>query len=106
MPSNHFADDVQQLLAILPPGIRAVIEGKGKNNQLIEIVLDLGRTPEIRLSGAMEIISDLPVSREDLDYVVNHVGRFNDDNRAGIERTLHRISAMRNRLGVVVGITC
>ena len=106
MPGNHFSDDVHQLLAILPPQILQVIEGRKQLNQLIEIVLDLGRTPEIRLPGRMEIVSDIPVSREDLDYIVSRVGRFSDDNRAGIERTLHRISAIRNRLGTVVGITC
>ena len=106
MPSNHCTDDVHQLLAILPPQLRTAIEGNKQCNQLIEIVLDLGRSPEIRLPERMEIVSDLPVSREDLDYIVARVGRFNDDNRAGIERTLHRISAIRNRLGTVVGITC
>ncbi len=106
MTHNSFNDDIQQLLDILPPQIRTVIEGKEERQHLIEIVLDLGRTPEIRLPGRMEMVSELPVSREDLDYVVARVGRFNDDNRAGIERTLHRISAIRNRLGTVVGITC
>jgi stage III sporulation protein SpoIIIAA len=106
MPGNQQTDDVHQLLAILPPQIRAVIEARGQCDQLIEIVLDLGRTPEIRLTGRMELVSDLPVSREDLDYIVARTGRFSDDNRAGIERTLHRISAIRNRLGTVVGITC
>jgi stage III sporulation protein SpoIIIAA len=37
---------------------------------------------------------------------VDHIGLFGDDNRAGIERTLHRISAIRNRSGKVVGLTC
>jgi stage III sporulation protein SpoIIIAA len=73
---------------------------------LFEIILDLGRLPEARFSDKIEILSNEPVSREDLRHLVNQVGQFTEDNRAGIERTLHRISAIRNRKGEVVGITC
>jgi len=99
-------DDIALLLDIIPPWIRQAVEKNSHNEQLLEIVLDLGRMPEIRFQGGMESVSDRPLTHEDIEYVVSRVGRFNDDNRAGIERTLHRISAIRNRLGAVIGITC
>ena len=68
--------------------------------------MDLGREPEARLPGDEQVLSDQPVSTADIDYVVQRIGAFGDDNRAGIERTLHRISAIRNREGRIVGITC
>jgi stage III sporulation protein SpoIIIAA len=46
------------------------------------------------------------VSEADLEHVASHVGQFGEDNRAGIERTLHRVSAIRNRRGRIVGLTC
>ena len=73
---------------------------------LLEIVLDLGRQPEARYPGREAMLSDEEVSPEDLEYVVSRIGQFGDDNRAGIPRTLHRISAIRNRRGSIVGLTC
>ena len=73
---------------------------------LLEVVLDLGRIPEARFPTGDVILDDREVAREDLDYLVQQIGDFGDDNRAGMERTLHRISAIRNRKGQVVGITC
>ena len=73
---------------------------------LLEIVLDLGRQPEARFAGREVVLSDEEVSPEDLEYVVSRIGQFGDDNRAGIPRTLHRISAIRNRRGSIVGLTC
>ncbi|MGI8423760.1 MAG: R3H domain-containing nucleic acid-binding protein [Chloroflexota bacterium] len=73
---------------------------------LLEIVLDLGRRPEARFQGRETFLSDEEVSPEDLEYVVSRIGQFGDDNRAGIPRTLHRISAIRNRRGAIVGLTC
>ncbi len=99
-------DDLNLLLAIIPPPIRQAIEKNPKRDELIEIVLDLGRLPEIRFPGGMEVMTENPLRQEDIDYVTSRAGRFNDDNRAGIERTLHRISAIRNRLGAIIGITC
>jgi len=106
VPGNQRTDDVELLLAIIPTRIRKEIEGRNHRDQLVEIVLDLGRPPEVRFPEGMEILADLPVSREEIDYVVERVGVFSDDNRAGIERTLHRISAIRNRTGAVIGVTC
>ncbi|MEJ2690732.1 MAG: R3H domain-containing nucleic acid-binding protein [Deltaproteobacteria bacterium] len=99
-------DDINLLLDIIPPRIRQAIEKSPQEGRMLEIVLDLGRMPEIRFPDGMEVVSDIPLTHEDIEYVVSRVGRFNDDNRAGIERTLHRISAIRNRLGTVIGITC
>ena len=106
MKGEQIADDLELLLRVLPPRIRETIEARPERGALIEIVLDLGRLPEIRFPERWEEVSDQPVSREHLAYVVERVGRFGQDNRAGIERTLHRISAIRNRVGDVVGLTC
>src|SRR5262245_20373995 len=73
---------------------------------LIEVVLDLGRQPEARYTAHALYLDDSLITRDDLQYVASRVGQFTRDNRAGIERTLHRISAMRNRLGEIVGLTC
>src|SRR6476661_6346012 len=100
-------DDLELLLAVMPPPVRRALEERGeKEGPLIEIVLDLGRLPEARLPDRGLDLSPEPVTREDIAYVVDRVGRFGKDNRAGIERTLHRISAMRNRVGDAVGLTC
>jgi stage III sporulation protein SpoIIIAA len=98
-------DDLELMLDALPPRIRLALQREGVEN-LLEIVLDLGRMPEARYPGAATELGGEPVSAEDLAYVVGRIGQFGDDNRAGIERTLHRISAIRNRRGEVVGLTC
>ena len=102
----RITDDLGLLLEVLPPTVREGLEDHPKREDLIEVVLDLGRPPEARFAVDVEDLSDEPVGREELDYVVERVGRFGQDNRAGIERTLHRISALRNRDGGVVGLTC
>jgi stage III sporulation protein SpoIIIAA len=99
-------DDLQLLWEVMPPAVRTVIEAHPRRDELVELVLDLGRLPEARFPDAGEPLSNQPVNREDIAYVVERVGRFGKDNRAGIERTLHRISAIRNRVGDVIGLTC
>ena len=99
-------DELQQLLDVLPPRVLATLRERDDLEDLLEVVLDLGRPPEARLSSGDVILDDEPVGREDLQHVVAGVGNFGGDNRAGMERTLHRISAIRNRSGSVVGITC
>ena len=99
-------DELQQLLSVLPPRVLAGLRGQDDLDDLLEIVLDLGRPPEARFSSGDVILDEEPVGREDLQHVVSGVGDFGGDNRAGMERTLHRISAIRNRNGSVVGITC
>ncbi|MEM9535359.1 MAG: R3H domain-containing nucleic acid-binding protein [Cyanobacteria bacterium P01_E01_bin.45] len=91
---------------MLPPQIRECLQHHPRQRDLIEVVLDLGRRPEARFSDTAEYLSDEVISREDLDYCIHRVGQFSDDNRAGIESTLHRISAIRNRQDVVIGLTC
>ncbi len=73
---------------------------------LVELILDLGRRPEARFQHGELMLTDRDVTRDDLELVAGHIGQFGDDNRAGIERTLHRISAIRNRKGDIVGLTC
>lgn len=99
-------DDLEKLLNILPPDLRDRLQDHPHKNILIEVVLDLGREPEARFPQAAEQLSAAVVTREELDYCINQVGHFSGDNRAGIERTLHRISAMRNRQESIIGLTC
>ncbi|NJK40952.1 MAG: AAA family ATPase [Acaryochloridaceae cyanobacterium SU_2_1] len=99
-------DNLDQLLNILPLGLRTQLQNHPQQRQLIEVVMDLGRQPEARFSGRAEFLSAEPITHEDLDFCIEHVGQFSGDNRAGIERTLHRISAMRNRQGQIIGLTC
>ena len=106
MSGEQITDDLDLLLDVMPPRLRQAIEPRGDKSTLIEIVLDLGRLPEVRHPDRGESLSEEPVSPEDIAYVVSRVGRFGKDNRAGIERTLHRISAIRNRVGDVIGLTC
>ncbi len=99
-------NDLQLLIDILPERVKSALISMDLL-ELIEVVMDLGRLPEARFSdGAIVMLSQEQITCEELDQVVSRVGDFADDNRAGIPRTLHRISAMRNRKGVVVGLTC
>jgi len=99
-------DDLEALLATLPPDTHDAVNRLDNRSELLEIVMDLGRLPEGRFPEGEVILSKSPVTYADLEYVVEHIGEFGDDNRAGIERTLHRISAIRNRKGRIVGLTC
>ena len=99
-------DDLDALLAVLPPRVRVPLEAREDVHELLESILDLGRSPEARFPGREVILDSREVDTEDLELVVSRVGEFGGDNRAGIPRTLHRISAIRNRKGEIVGITC
>ncbi|HTI15367.1 MAG TPA: R3H domain-containing nucleic acid-binding protein [Dictyobacter sp.] len=99
-------DDLEALLASLPPDIHDAVNRLENRAELLEIVMDLGRFAEGRFPEGEVILSTTPVTYADLEYVVERIGEFGDDNRAGIERTLHRISALRNRKGRIVGLTC
>ncbi|MGF1477997.1 MAG: R3H domain-containing nucleic acid-binding protein [Cyanophyceae cyanobacterium] len=103
---EQITDNLDQLLEILPARIRAEIEQQPQRDRLIEVVLDLGRIPEARFPNDAVDLGDTPVTQEDLQYSIDRVGNFSGDNRAGIERTLHRISAIRNRTGKIIGLTC
>ena len=99
-------DDIGSLLAVLPAKLRAVIDRHPEVDRILEVVLDLGRRPEARFPGATVFLDAQPVGRDDLAHITAQLGAFTSDNRAGIERTLHRVSAIRNRAGDVVGLTC
>jgi stage III sporulation protein SpoIIIAA len=103
---DQITDNLDLLIAILPPHIREALHRQNEDENLIEIVLDLGRQPEARFHERGVYLSEDAVTREDLTYVVSRIGSFTKDNRAGIERTLHRISAIRNRQGEIIGLTC
>ncbi len=100
------ADDLEALLAVLPPAVRKAVERESAAGELLEVVLDLGRPPEARFAGGDFYLSTDGVTQEDLAHVIAGVSPFGGDNRAGIARTLHRISAIRNRAGDVIGLTC
>lgn len=104
MTARSFTDDLHLLIATLPQPLQAAVEALPAA-ELIEIVLDLGRVPQARLPGCAVGLAKEPVTRADLDQVVRRLGEFGADNRAGIEGTLHRISAIRNRRGHIVGLT-
>ena len=99
-------DNLDLLLNVLPLHIQDALHATGNTEALIEIVLDLGRLPEARYPGRALYLTESPITHDDIRFVASRVGNFTRDNRAGIERTLHRISAMRNRLGEIVGLTC
>src|SRR5881398_3210710 len=98
--------ELDQLFQALPPHINRAVKRLDHQGLLLEVVLDLGREPEARFPDHEVILDDTPVTLEDLEFVATRVGSFGDDNRAGIERTLHRISAIRNRSGQIIGLTC
>ena len=101
------SDDLDALLDALPPEIGSRMRALPQVATIIEVVMDLGRRPEARFGGGgEEVLLDREIGSEDIQYVVDHVGSFGEDNRAGIERTLHRISAIRNRNRKIVGLTC
>ena len=103
---REITDDLEALLDVLPPHIARPLREREDNEHLLEIVMDLGRLPEARYPGREVVLSDAEVTEADIEYVVSRIGEFGDDNRAGIERTLHRISAIRNRRGRIIGLTC
>ena len=106
MTEQVLIDDIHLLLDALPPHISGAVQSLSGQEALLEVVMDLGRVPTARFRGREIALSEVSVSEEDIAYVVGRIGEFGDDNRAGIERTLHRISAIRNRKGKVIGLTC
>ena len=106
MSTERITDDLQRLLALLPTAVQEALASAERRDQLLEVVLDLGRIPEARYPGRSVELGGRCLERNDLEEMVSRIGQFGTDNRAGIERTLHRISAVRNRSGDVVGLTC
>lgn len=102
----QYTDGLTELLAILPPAIQERLREASGQGSLIEIVLDYGRPVEARFLDRIERWPEFMVSEKDIDHVIKGVGDFAEDNRAGIERTLHRISGIRSRTGKIIGLTC
>ncbi len=106
MSQREITDDLQALLDVLPPVIQQAVVKADDSDNLLEIILDLGRVPTARFVDREEVLSDKDVAHEEISFVVERIGEFDADNRAGLERTLHRISAIRNRRSHIVGLTC
>jgi stage III sporulation protein SpoIIIAA len=102
----NITDDLDVLLRVLPPRIDQALRIADSGESLLEIVMDLGRVPEARFVDRELVLSEDEVTQEDLDFTTERIGQFTGDNRAGIERTLHRISCIRNRQGKIIGLTC
>jgi stage III sporulation protein SpoIIIAA len=105
MTQLKITDDLDALLDVLPLDIRHAVERANDTENLLEIILDLGRVPTARFVDHEINLRETEVSHAEIDYVDERTGEFDADNRAGIERTLHRISAIRNRRTAVVGLT-
>ncbi|HEM61718.1 MAG TPA: hypothetical protein ENO24_05470, partial [Chloroflexi bacterium] len=103
---REITDDLGDLIEVLPPSLQQSLADLDQEDELLEVVLDLGRVPEARFLDREVVLSSTEVTEPDIQYVASRIGRFGDDNRAGIERTLHRISAIRNREDKIVGLTC
>ena len=106
-PQNDITSNIDLLLAAIPRHIRDLLDTSGHSqDDLLEIVMDLGRLPEARYRTTSILLGDREITAEDINAVTNAISNFGEDNRAGIPRTLHRISAIRNRAGTVIGLTC
>ncbi|MDP2776877.1 MAG: AAA family ATPase, partial [Anaerolineales bacterium] len=106
MTQHRITDDLDAMLDVLPTNIRHAVEKANNSDNLLEIVIDLGRVPTARFVEGEIVLSEKEITRGDIDHITERIGTFDADNRAGMERTLHRISAIRNRLGAIVGLTC
>lgn len=106
MTQHRITDDLDAMLDVLPANIHHAVEKANYSDNLLEIVIDLGRVPSARFVEGEIVLSEKEITRADIDHITERIGTFDADNRAGMERTLHRISAIRNRLGVIVGLTC
>jgi stage III sporulation protein SpoIIIAA len=106
MTQLKITDDLDALLGVLPGNIVEAVHKANDYDNLLEIILDLGRVPTARYVQGETILIQREITRAELDHVVERIGEFDADNRAGLERTLHRISCLRNRRGHIVGLTC
>jgi stage III sporulation protein SpoIIIAA len=106
MQQKKITDDLNALLSVLPPATAKAVVDADDSDNLLEVILDLGRLPTARFMDRELVLNQVDVAHENIDYVVERIGEFDADNRAGLERTLHRISAIRNRRGYIVGLTC
>jgi len=104
-PTASTREEIELLIQVLPPPLQAAIRQSEDLEHLVEIVIDLGRSPEVRTFNGRTVFEDIEVQERDIEDIVARIGLFGDDNRAGIARTLHRISAIRNRSGRIIGLT-
>ncbi|XP_014494549.1 uncharacterized protein ycf45 isoform X1 [Vigna radiata var. radiata] len=105
-PEDEPDVELGRLLSLLPEEMRRRVSDHAELPQLIEVVMDLGRKPLARFPSGDFVISEYPITVQDIEHATAQVGDFAVDNRAGISRTLHRISAIRNRKGTIIGLTC
>ncbi|KAB2095707.1 hypothetical protein ES319_A01G058100v1 [Gossypium barbadense] len=103
---DEFDVELGRLLSLLPEEMRRRISEHEELRELIEVVMDIGRKPLARFPSGDFVLSDCPITVQDIEHATSQVGDFAIDNRAGISRTLHRISAIRNRKGTIIGLTC
>jgi stage III sporulation protein SpoIIIAA len=106
MTQLRITDDLDALLGILPGNLVEAVHKANDYDNLLEIILDLGRVPTARYVQGEMVLLNKEITRLELDHVIESIGEFDTDNRAGLERTLHRISCLRNRRGHIVGLTC
>ena len=106
IPSEQAQTDLALFLEVLPDHIRDSVVAQKRDNELLEVVLDYGRQPSARFVDGDVILREDGVTKQEIDDIVSHISDFDDDNRAGIARTLHRIAGIRNRRGDVIGLTC
>jgi stage III sporulation protein SpoIIIAA len=106
MTQRRITDDLQALMDVLPEHIRRAVLKEDDSDNLLEVIMDLGRVPTARFIDREVVLNQTEVAHEDIEYVTGRIGEFDSDNRAGLERTLHRISAIRNRRSHIVGLTC
>jgi len=106
LQENQWIDtDLGAIIEKLPPAIAEPIAKREDKEDLLEVIMDLGRTPQARFPGETIELARHEITEADLQHVIERIGAFGGDNRAGVERTLHRISAIRNRGGKIVGLT-
>ncbi|MBN2386351.1 MAG: AAA family ATPase [Anaerolineales bacterium] len=106
MTQLRITDDMDALLGVMPPEVAKAVQKANDSDNLLEVILDLGRVPTARFVDREIILREVEVTRIEIDHVTERIGEFDADNRAGLERTLHRISAIRNRRSHIVGLTC
>ncbi len=106
MTQLRITDDLEALLNTLPEAVAEAVKAANDSDNLLEVILDLGRVPTARFVEEEVVLSENEITRAEIDHVVERLGDIDADNRAGLERTLHRISAIRNRRNDIVGLTC
>ena len=99
-------NNLENILNIFPDRIKSILIRHPEQSKLIEIIIDLGKIPQARFFDHYEYISSKPVNNFEIAKIINSLTKFNNDNRTGINKTLHRISCIRNKDGIIIGLTC